>query len=403
MQKSYKILFLILSLVILGSHKNIYFQEEDISEEMEVAETEVEPPFAKASADRSAGRPEDLEEEAEEPEEAAAPEEKEEPEELEVEEPEGLEEVVPPDVEIGEPSLVGILQKSPFFNLLQNVFGGFFPAIDIKGKIEKIKAGLKHQAEHIKKFGLLIPLIGRLKFEKYKEAIKVAGDLPTFVGRLYSESGQVKKIINLGPLVIKTFKIYLFEETKIPNIKCDVALFNKLGTLTQKKSDEGGTEFLYTLHKPILIPTGIKRRVPIKEVTLVVSGEKRLIKTEAIIFGSKDEAPSDIQLDLSKPPFMFHIKSKNIPITALSSVLTATPFKKLVITTLTLRVGIAPPVVKLYGETNLKDINLGIKGEDAIAKISATLGAEGFQFIIDMKNITIPFGKLKTAQIRIGT
>jgi len=380
-------------------------EEKEEAEEAEEAEEKDEEEVIEEAEkkDEAEEKEEEVTEEAEEKEEEEVTEEA---EEVEEEAPEEAEE----DAEDERPGIsvrVGITQillNSPFLDLLKTTLGNLVPKINLAKKIDKLRAKIKSLGDKIKTKGLRIPLIGKLKFEDYKGTEKIDGALPLFVAKLYDKTGKTEKILKMGPLTVKKFNIFFFSETKIPRIRADVTLLKHAAKLIQKKYVAGKATFLLTLEKALKIPLGIKKRLPIKEFTMVLSGAERFISTQVKLFGTKAEALSDIKLDLTQPPFPFKVKARNIPITALSSALKLTPLRNLMLRKLDLHIGLLPISIKLYGEADMKKVKLGLTGKDMSARVSGKLGSEGFNFIFELKNLKLPLkmGIIHKAQLRIG-
>jgi hypothetical protein len=168
---------------------------------------------------------------------------------------------------------------------------------------------------------------------------------------------------------------------------------------------ETATKFLLTFTKPLTIPLGIKKRILFKEFRLLLSPEQKILQTETKLFGTKQEEPSKVKLDLSQPPFPFTVNAQNIPITAIVSALKNTPLAKATLKKLNLSITSVPPSAELYGEADMKNVKIGLDFKDSVVKAKGKIGAEGFGFIFDLKNVKLPFklGIIKDAQLRVGS
>jgi chemotaxis protein histidine kinase CheA len=364
-------------------------EEKEEGEEPEEAEPAEE---AEEEETEEAEEPEEGEEEGEEPEEAEEPE----LEDEELPEDEGITDVQEFTLTAG---LTNLFTQSPFVLLIK----GLLPELTAARQLKRLQQLTNKLGDKIITDGLQIPLVGRLQFFTYSGKEQFFGESPTLLGQIYNKKGQVKPI-RLGPLTIRKFKMYLFKQSKIPHIEAEIVLFDKVGKLVQEKFEKGKAIFLITFKKAIAIPIGIKKRLPIKQLRFHLSPEERYFHTRIKLFGTKKEGYSEITLDLRKPPFLFNVESENIPITSVSPLFKITPLKNLTLRKMTLRIGLIPPSIKLFGEADMSKVKIGLTGKDMTAKVRADLGGDSPKFIFDLRNLKLPLGMgmIHKAQLRIG-
>jgi len=380
------------------------------------AQNETEPASTKTTSDDEEKEPD----EEEEPEEEVEEEKVEEPEEVDEpkEEPEEAEE---PEEEKAEEGLISpitekiaaataIFQPSVIINkiltLLQTSAGKILtgPVSSAVAQMQKMK---KEIEENFNNGFMNIPKIGTIKFKQLtEEQIKKYTEkpVPRMIGTFYDVDGKTIKKLQIGPIKIDSLKIIITEQ-QIPLVDCDVTFFKNKGKLTQKTVEEGGITFLLTFEKPFMIPTGLKSRAAIQNFEVKISADRRFAQTTTRLFGTKTEEPSTITLDLTQIPFTFKVISKNIPITAISPNLKGTPLKNIKFPNLSLNIIPVPPSIKFSGTADMGDLKIGTKGKIPMAKVSASLGAEGFYFIFNLENLSLPLniGTINKAQLRIGT
>jgi hypothetical protein len=285
-----------------------------------------------------------------------------------------------------------------------------FKGTVFEGAFKGAQKGLKAIEKEASKGQIPLPPIGMLKFKKYDP--KKDGDLktleltkaPMFVGTLYDKSGKKEKTgISLGPIKIKHLKIFIVLGEKTPILRCEITLFNKTGYLMQKDAGEGYVKFKVILHKRVRVPTGVKRWAELDEFELSVTPEQRTLTTKTKLFGTPEEDESTVSIDFT-PPFPFKVKIKKLPLTSIMGVMKKTPFKKVVLEDVNIKITSIPaPSFDLSGKANLKNVKLGFKST-GIATVSIKLGADGLLGYFNITDVTFPggFGKAQNAMIRFG-
>ena len=444
-KKIYLIVLVFLSLICTSLYVQETVVEKEATKEIKKEEAkEIEETEEEVEEEE----PEEPEEPEEEPKEAEDEDDEEEPEETEDdedEEPEDEAEPEEPEDDEGEDDMEGLgliqtLQASPLLSLLEANLERIAPQLKLKVHIVKLrekfkktllesKVKMREFAKKLSTEGVKLPFIGVLKFVEYKKELRSSrvpegriegqqedeedddeGDddeegaqTPKYIGGLYDDTGKKKKDLKAGPLLIKNLKISIFPGSVVPKIDADISLFENEAKLVQENLSEAGAKFTLLFIKPLLMPVGLKKRAPIKELRLLISDEQKIITTETQLFEGVKEL-AKIKLNLSEPPFTFKVSSNNVPITVFAKKLAETPIKGLVLKKLNLTINLSPPWIQLYSETNLKDVKLGLQGEDMSAKLKAKIGARDFSFIFDLKNLKLPLkmGTIHKAQLRIG-